>query len=390
MKMKAKTIVRQSLLWLFALSLAAGVISCAEDNDDYLVKNDTELSDLRKEDAAIRAELQTQIEQKRSEISQRINALETTLGKLIDDDGKSIFDQLSTKMTGTKNLINQKFNGFEETIDTKLAALTGSLDQTSGQLADLLGSKQKELNDAIVQADQDNAALIEAEIAKISTLQTQISNALERLGSFESRISQLEENNAAIIDLEQDLVDLKEKYEGQADQYEQVSEQIRQMVSETIDDLTAEELNTYEEILAQVEEKTEKMLDKLDDFEELTYALEEIRTQYDNALSESEPYELIGKVEELENRASDIENLMSSFNTSPVADDYNLDDITAALESTTVWGEGELLMLVEVNVSDFSSMKEYLDGIAQECSTLLSRLDSLISEYENLRDNMFD
>ena len=36
--------------------------SCADDNDDFLSRNDKELSDLNKEDTAIRAELKKQIE----------------------------------------------------------------------------------------------------------------------------------------------------------------------------------------------------------------------------------------------------------------------------------------------------------------------------------------
>lgn len=63
------------------------VSSCANDNDEFLNRNDKELSDLRKEDAAIRAELKRQVETTRADINKKINTLEATLNQLIDEGG---------------------------------------------------------------------------------------------------------------------------------------------------------------------------------------------------------------------------------------------------------------------------------------------------------------
>ena len=135
----------QQLLWLFILPLALGMNSCAADNDDFLSKNDKEVSDLRNEDIAIRAELKKQIEFNRNEFNKKINALENTLKQLIDEGGQSIYDKLATKMKQTKKLINDKFDNFDTTVDAKLPGLMNSLERSSTKLNKILATKKAQL-----------------------------------------------------------------------------------------------------------------------------------------------------------------------------------------------------------------------------------------------------
>ena len=240
--------------------------SCADDNDDFLSRNDKELSDLNKEDAAIRAELKKQIELTRTELNQKINTLETTLKKLIDDEGQSIYDQLATKMSQTKNLINEKFDGFEDNVDAKLPVLMGKLEQSGNKLDGILSTRKGQLATAIAEGDKQNEALIQAEIAKIGALQAKMAATKTRMETFETQIAQLEKNNAAILEIEQSVSQLQEKYKGQAALFEKFNGQIRQMVNETIDNLTGQQLNTYNDQLVKAKALTDEMVEKLSDF----------------------------------------------------------------------------------------------------------------------------
>lgn len=385
-----KSIKIQPLMWLMVMLLMLGMTSCADDNDDFLSKNDKELSDLRKEDAAIRAELKKQIELTRTQLNQKINTLETTLKKLIDDEGQSIYDQLATKMSQTKNLINEKFDGFNETVDAKLPILMGKLNGASEKLDGILASRKKQLADAIAEGDKQNEALIQAEIAKIGALQAKMAAAKTRMNAFETQIAQLEKNNAAILEIEQSVSALQEKYKGQAAEFEKVNGKIRQMVNETIDNLTSQQLNTYNEQLVKAKALTDEMVEKLSDFEELSDRMEAIKNRYDEALNNNEATELPQKVEELESKFSDIESLMSDFESVPTAGDFNLDDISAPLDDMPTWVEDELTQLIAVDPDAAEEMVELLEGWAQECTELLTKLEDLISEYDQIRSEMFE
>ncbi len=364
--------------------------SCADDNDDFLSRNDKELSDLNKEDAAIRAELKKQIELTRTELNQKINTLETTLKKLIDDEGQSIYDQLATKMSQTKNLINEKFDGFEDNVDAKLPVLMGKLEQSGNKLDGILSTRKGQLATAIAEGDKQNEALIQAEIAKIGALQAKMAATKTRMETFETQIAQLEKNNAAILEIEQSVSQLQEKYKGQAAQFEKFNGQIRQMVNETIDNLTGQQLNTYNDQLVKAKALTDEMVEKLSDFEELSDRIEAIKSKYDEALNNNEATELPQKVEELESKFSDIENLMSDFENVPTAGDFNLDDISAPLDDMPTWSEDELTQLITVDPDAADDMIELLEGWAQDCAELLVKLEDLISEYNQIRDEMFE
>ena len=366
------------------------VSSCANDNDEFLNRNDKELSDLRKEDAAIRAELKRQVETTRADINKKINTLEATLNQLIDEGGQSIYDKLATKMTQTKKLINEKFDGFDKAVDAKLPILMNKLEQSSQKLNNILAKKKQDLAAAIAAKDAENAALIQTEINKIGALQTKMAAAKTRAETFKTQIETLEHNNAAINEIEGSVKQLQEKYKGQAAEFERVNGKIRQLVNETFEQLTSHQLNIYQGQLERVKALTEEMESKLEDFKQLSDKLDEIKDKYDNALSDSEPSDLVAKVEELESKSSEIENLMSEFESAPNASDFDIDEISAPLEDMMEIVDEELLLLITTNPDDFDELKSYREIVAQECSELLGKLNDLIAEYENIRDEMFE
>lgn len=268
---------------LAALMGGGLVSSCADDNDDFLNKNDKELSDLRKEDAAIRAELKKQIELTRTELNKKINTLEATLKQLIDDEGQSIYDKLAEKMTQTKKLINEKFDGFDAAVDAKLPGLMSNLEQSSEKLNNILATRKTQLAAAIAEKDAENEALIQAEIEKIGVLQAKMAAVKARMETFEAQIAQLERNNAAMLEIEQSVGRLQEKYKGQAAEFEKVNGQIRQIVNETFDNLTSRQLNIYEGQLEKVKALTEEMETKIDDFKKLSDKMDDIKSTYEDA-----------------------------------------------------------------------------------------------------------
>lgn len=366
------------------------VSSCANDNDEFLNRNDKELSDLRKEDAAIRAELKRQVETTRADINKKINTLEATLNQLIDEGGQSIYDKLATKMTQTKKLINEKFDGFDKAVDAKLPILMNKLEQSSQKLNNILAKKKEDLAAAIAAKDAENAALIQTEINKIGALQTKMAAAKTRAETFKTQIETLEHNNAAMVEIEQNMTRLQEKYKGQAAEFEKVNGKIQQLVNETFDKLTSHQLNIYQGQLERAKALTEEMETKLEDFKQLSDKLDEIKDKYDSALSDSEPSELITKVEDLESRSSEIESLMSEFESAPNASDFDIDEISAPLDDMIEMGEDELLLLVTANPDDFEELKSYRETAAQDTADLLVKLNDLIAEYESIRDEMFD
>ena len=166
--------------------------------------------------------------------------------------------------------------------------------------------------------------------------------------------------------------------------------QIRQLVNETFDELTSQQLNIYEGQLERVKALTEEMVEKIEDFKALADKVDEIKDKYDSALSNNDPSDLIAKVTELETQFSTIESLMSDFENAPSAGDFDIDDISAPLDNMESWDEDELLMLVTVDIDEFQMLKDGLDEEAQECANLLAKLEELISEYNSIRDEMFE
>ena len=236
----------------------------------------------------------------------------------------------------------------------------------------------------------ENAPLIQAEINKIDALLAKMNAARNRIGTFETQIAQLEQKNAAMVEIEQSISQLKEKYRGQAAEFERVNGQIRQMVNEIFDNLSSQELNTYQGQLEQVKARTEEMVESIEDFKELSGRLDDIVAMYDNALMDGEAEELISQVEDLENRASDIESLISDIESSPTSDDIDLDAISAPLDDMMLYGEGEFMQLVNyVDLDAFLNVADYYEQDIDECNDLLDQLVSLIDDYEALRDEMF-
>lgn len=376
-------------LWTIAVLLMLGMTSCANDYDDFLIKNDKELSDLKKEDAAIRRTLSEQVEQYRTQLKQKIDNLETVLQQLIEDGGKSIYDQLASKMSQTKKLINDKFDNFETEVDAKLPELTGSLERSCNKLDVSLAAKKKQLASAIEAGDKENEKLIQAEIGKISALLSKITAAKSRMDSFETQIARLEQNNADIIRIEQSVSLLQEKYKGQAAEFEKVNGQIRKMIDETFDNLSGEQLKTYQGLLDRAKTLTDEMVTKIEDFQALSDRLDDIKGIYDNATADLDPSELVDKVEELSSSASELESILDDIGNLPLADDFDLSEISAPLEDMIPYGAGELLQLVEIDLKDYELDIEYLDRDSQTCWQLLSKLESLINEYNDIRDNMF-
>lgn len=293
-------------------------------------------------------------------------------------------------MSQTKNLINEKFDGFEDNVDAKLPVLMGKLEQSGNKLDGILSTRKGQLATAIAEGDKQNEALIQAEIAKIGALQAKMAATKTRMETFETQIAQLEKNNAAILEIEQSVSQLQEKYKGQAALFEKFNGQIRQMVNETIDNLTGQQLNTYNDQLVKAKALTDEMVEKLSDFEELSDRIEAIKSKYDEALNNNEATELPQKVEELESKFSDIENLMSDFENVPTAGDFNLDDISAPLDDMPTWSEDELTQLITVDPDAADDMIELLEGWAQDCAELLIKLEDLISEYNQIRDEIFE
>ena len=382
----------QQLLWLFILPLALGMNSCAADNDDFLSKNDKEVSDLRNEDIAIRAELKKQIEFNRNEFNKKINALENTLKQLIDQGGQSIYDKLATKMKQTKKLINDKFDNFDTTVDAKLPGLMNSLERSSTKLNKILATKKAQLTTAIAENNKEKEELIKTEIAKISALQTKMATVKARIETFKTQLEQLERTNAAMVEIEQSVSSLQEKYKGQAAVFEKVNGQIRKIVNETFEKLTSSQLNIYNEQLAKVKTLTEEMLTKIDDFKELADKFDQIKAKYDNALSDGNAQELIDKVEDLELRFAEVERLMGEFESAPNPNDFDIEDISEPLDNMEEIEEGDLVARIssDVSVEELESLKQSYESEAAECEILLGALDDLINEYNDIRDSMFD
>lgn len=382
----------QQLLWLFILPLALGMNSCAADNDDFLSKNDKEVSDLRNEDIAIRAELKKQIEFNRNEFNKKINALENTLKQLIDEGGQSIYDKLATKMKQTKKLINDKFDNFDTTVDAKLPGLMNSLERSSTKLNKILATKKAQLTTAIAENNKEKEELIKTEIAKISALQTKMATVKARIETFKTQLEQLEQTNAAMVEIEQSVSSLQEKYKGQAAVFEKVNGQIRKIVNETFEKLTSSQLNIYNEQLAKVKTLTEEMLTKIDDFKELADKFDQIKAKYDNALSDGNAQELIDKVEDLELRFAEVERLMGEFESAPNPNDFDIEDISEPLDNMEEIEEGDLVARIssDVSVEELESLKQSYESEAAECEILLGALDDLINEYNDIRDSMFD
>ena len=386
-----KKVLQKHVFLLFGLISCLPVcISCASDNDDFLGKNDKELADLRKEDAAIRTELKKQVELTRTELNKKINTLETTLKQLIDDGGQSIYDKLAEKMTQTKKFINEKFDGFDAAVAAKLPGLMSNLEQSSEKLNNILATRKTQLAAAIAEKDAENKALIQTEIAKIGTLQTKMAAVKARMETFKTQIAQLEQNNAAMLKIEQSVGRLQEKYKGQAAEFEKVNGQIRKIVNETFDNLTSQQLNKYQGHLEKVKALTEEMETKVDDFKKLADKMDDIKGTYEDALNNSEPSDLIDKVNDLESKSSDIESLMSNFESSPTAGDFNLDDISAPLDDMRHIGEGDLLILAEDNPDEWEMVIDAMQDDMLDCLGILGKLERLIEEYESIRDGMFD
>lgn len=385
-----KTIKLFTIAVLAALMGGSLVCSCANDNDDFLNKNDKELSDLRKEDAAIRAELKKQIELMSTEISLKINTLETMFKKTIDDEGQSIYDQLIKKIADTKVLANEKFDDFDKTVKAKLPGLQQALDEADAGLYKVLEAKQKALDEAIKQQDVENKALIEVEIAKISPLIPKMTQTQERMKGFEARVKHLEEVNSALVEIEQSVEQSEEKYVDLAAEIASINRQINQTLEESFKELSTRDLELYNRTLADIQPLVEEMSENLEEFNEVAGRFNQILEIYTTALFELDPDNFADDIESLEDKFNDVQQAISDINNAPSVDDFDISTIDNALEDLTEFTGDFSGLIDESIVTEFEELLKTLEDEEYECSSLNERIRELISEYEDLKSSMFD
>lgn len=377
---------RLALALVASLFVAALLTGCADDNDDFLNRNDKELSDLRKEDAAIRAELKKQIEKNREEFIAKINSLEIKLKTLIDNEGKGLDTYLSSQMEETNKLINQKFDGFDEKIAQRSHAEKEKIEDVSSKINNNVTVLKTKLSTAIADGDKEAQAKIEAQIKLNETLKTGVEQIVTEMNAMTKRIDAIETRIQFLDDLEDRFVEQDAKFADQVEDAQERITSLRELLQEDYDELTTTQLDTFNQMLEEAQPLIDELLDNLSRYEDLV-------SRFTNAQSE-----LSAGLADM-----DLDNLMTNFNEAysnmdalidltdqlafPDIDpedvdlDTWLDEAEALKQMLTQMSSVEIDMVFEQEASDISALVTEFQEAKDTLDDWVSTIDSWVNEF---------
>ena len=381
----AKKLWKVALITMCVAVCSFGFTSCAEDYDKFFAQHSQDLAERDAEDAAIRADLQIEINNLRTEITGKIAVVEQKLHNLIEDGAADVLDDLTTKSGETRGKINTRYGQFTALMDTKFGGFQTTANNLFAQFDSKCTQREQELKTAIDQNKTERAQEIQKFIDDVKAMQQSVQSGVAQLNALQTEY-------ASLIAQADQLQDLEQRMQAQSGRYDAMLAELPTKIQEAKDkfeeakdaDLTAlsaAEIQDYKDKLAtmsgkftEMQNALQKLQDMNDDAQDLVQRFSDIADDADglsSVLSDvSDAYDRYGDAEDILNRidAVDVSQYEGLYDS--IKDDLEqahnemasaaagLSDLKDSLEST----RDELITLA----ADCEWQADYAEVLAEE------------------------
>lgn len=364
--------MKRKLRWTAKLCGAVlfgfGLIGCAEDYDDFFTQHIDDIAARDAEDAAIRAELATEIENLRTEITGKIAIVEGNLHNLIEQGGLDVLDDLATKSQSTREAINTRYSQFTQLMDQKFGTFENNVNSLFQTFDGHLQQLETELQQAIAQNNQARAQEIQQFINKVKGMEQTVNTGVQTINAIQNDYSDI----IAQADL---LLDLEKRMQTQTQRYDQMLASLDATLTEAearfeaqketdLSTLSAAEIQDYKDKLA-------VMSGKLTEMQQAMAKLEEMKDEAQQILTDFE--DLVDKANDLDGVIADVQSAYDMY--------AKVEDILTRIDNVdTSYYEGVYDSLSEDLATAHNDM-------ASACAGLLDVKDFLEGTRDTMKQN---
>ncbi len=372
------------------LTLFVGCIlfaSCVSDFDvdRYLIEKENSLIELKKEDAAIRADLMKKIIEVRADMVPKITEVKDRLSAKVDANGGLVISALMDSVAATGTRITNRVAKTKDYVDEQMTTTKGGIET----VFDNLGTKRQTLNtllqEAIAQSNDDQAVEINKRLDAIDKLETMANTVKTKVEKLESNLELSEDLSQQMNEYEERRNSLNTVFNSFNTKVTNLIDLLEQDIDEKIELLKTEQilelksnLGSAEEFINEIRDKFSEidgLTDNAEDFlaqmEALEYMFEDMVGQAEDALSDAGDY--TNQMENIIDLADDLDSDVEVF-LDVLADlDGLLSDYESGDDPSGIW-------------NDFDSIQSDILNLFEETY----HLDSLVSELNSQADAAYD
>ena len=372
------------LTLLFGCVLLASCVSDF-DVDRYLIEKENSLIELKKEDAAIRADLMKQIIEVRADMVPKIAEVKDRLSAKVDANGGLVISALMDSVAATGTRITNRVAKTKDYVDEQMTTTKGGIET----VFDNLGTKRQALNtllqEAIAQSNDDQAVEINKRLDAIDKLETMANTVKTKVEKLESNLELSEDLSQQMNEYEERRNSLNTVFNSFNTKVTNLFDLLEQDVDEKIESLKTEQILELKSNLGAAEEFIDEIRDKFSEIDGLTdYAedclaqMKDLEDMYNDMVGQAE-----GDLIDAEDYTNEMEDIID------LADDLDsdvevflnilaeLDDLVGDYESgddpSGIW-------------DDFDSIQSNILDLFQETY----HFDSLVSELDAQADAAYD
>lgn len=337
-----------------------GLTSCAEDWDDFFTQHADDIAARDAEDAAIRADLQTEINNLRTEITGKIANVEGKLHDLIEQGGQDVLNDLATKSQQTRTTIDTRYSQFTALMNSKFGDFQTTVNNIFTQFDTKRQQLEQELQTAIGQNNQTRANEIQQFINDVKAMQSQVQSGV-------AQINALQTEYAALIAQADQLQDLEQRMQTQSERYDDMLDELPGKIQEAEEKFeAAKDADISNLSAAEIQDYKDKLADMRDKFAEMETALQKLQEMYADA------QDLVQKLSDLADEADNLSNLLSDI--SDAYDKYSdAEDILNRIDAVDI-SQYEGL---------YDSLKEDLETAHSDMAAAFFSLNSVTSELNS-------
>ncbi len=339
--------------------------SCAEDWDDFFTQHADDIAARDAEDAAIRADLQTEINKLRTEITGKIATVESKLHDLIEQGGQDVLTELANKSQQTRSAIDTRYAQFTALMDTRFGAFQTTVNNLFNTFATQRSNLEAELNTAIAQNNTARANEIQAFINQVKAMQSQVQSGV-------AQINALQTEYAAIISQANKLAELEQRMNTQVSRYDAMLAELSTKIQEAEERFeAAKEVDLSELAAAEVQDYKDKLAEMNNKLTQMQQALDKMEDMYSDA------QQLVQDFSDISDRADDMASLLSDI--SDAYDQYSkVEDILADIDAIDVGYYEDL----------YENLKSELEQADQDMVVAAAGLADLKAYLESGVDDM--
>ena len=351
-----------------------GFVSCAKDLDDFFAQHQQDLAERDVEDAAIRADLQAEIGNLRTEITGKIAVVEQGLHDLIEQGGVDVLGHLSEKSAQARQNVDTRYAQFQSLMSQKFGSFQTQTEQMFASFGAKLATLETELKQAIAQNNTQRAQEIQQFIDKVKAEQSKVQNAVQTINGIQTQYADIIAQADQLQDMEERMKQATQRYdvwlEVMPQKLQEAEAKLEALKEAQIAQLAADELQAYKDKLAGMNQNLEKMKEAMQKLQEMKDAAEELVQKFDNLNDEAQGCQpIVDNFTDAYDHYDEASTIISTLEAVDVSNyEGLLDDLSSRLSSAAADLHSAMADMSGLE-NVWSDYAESMENLADECET---------------------